>query len=157
MLDRKGHIPTLLLVVAALVLAVASLFSFISFKDSIRGMDDQFVSLIEKTSYTQAYLPALSAWLLRDAYFDAYTGTVAPSVEEVSRTLVQRAEAFDGSTQLNSDFFGKIRSEDFQIVLLNSTYTLHISNVSIFSHSGINELTRTYSFSVSYTPSAEGL
>ncbi len=157
MLNRKGHIPTLLLVVAALVLAVASLFSFISFKDSIRGMDDQFVSLIEETAYTQSYLPALSAWMLRDAYIDAHTGTVAPSVEEVSRALVQRAEAFDGNTKLNSDFFGKIRSAEFQIVLSDSTYALHISNVSIFSHSGINELTRTYSFSVSYTPSAEGL
>lgn len=158
MLNRQGHIPTFLLVVAALVLSVAAWMSFLAFEGSLQNADGAIVSVVQNVSYTRVYIHDISYWLLKGAYADA-RAQGAISLESVSRAFDARARLVDADVGISSTFFAQLRTNQYSISLVNETYLLQVPNVSVFARSSVsvNEITSTHDVAVSYTPSAEDL
>jgi len=121
-MNKRGHIPTILLFVVAIVVCGFALFSFVSFDRSFDDSSDAFSVMMGKVDFIQEYI------MMRAGFI----GTLA----------IQSGDDFEGEFQrlaVENDFdfedadvfFKKIEDGDFSFVNVEGEYSLEIRDLVI--------------------------
>lgn len=151
MLNSRGHAPTLLLVVIALMLSISVYFSFLTFEDTLIGKGIPIARASGDLSFQSAYVQDLSYWLVSSSYHFYPENQV--TIENMIYRIKEQASLFGEHPILRSDFLGKLRNGEFMLNESSGNYHLHVSNVSTYAESGSTKMSRTFDVDVGFRPS----
>lgn len=107
----RGHVPTLFLIVVALVLCTSALFSFATFSRGEEELADSFDSFIERDVRSNSYINALFEGIVWQAYVDS--GSVLNA--EFEQHVQTRAAAVSERVVLESNLLLKLRTGDYTL------------------------------------------
>ena len=137
-MNRRGHIPTILLLVAAIFLAVISLFSFYFFGNGVSSEAENFYFLTSDVELSRAYIDVVLEDSIEKAAESAndqgsFMKNFRNSFEEA---VLSRKEGFEDK----GNFFAKVREGDYQVFDNDKgNYEILIENVFV---KPVNTLTR---------------
>ncbi len=149
--SRRGHIPTMLLLVEGLVLMLVVWAVFLSGNGDLDALDRTFITLTselnERSSYYGALVPLMVDRTLND--LEGNSGDFSSLFRE---RFNQRAAIVDSFEKRETNLFGKIRLNDYTLEQDDSgIYILTIegvfANVELEGH----KLTRTFDIVVRFS------
>jgi len=153
--SRRGHIPTMLLLVEGLVLMLVAWFAFLSEGGDLAETSAPILATLDELSYQDAYVHVISRQLAAGALRDV------SSRESNDDFMLAFAEAFEkraavvaGMRQHPTNFFAHIREGAYTIVPDGNNYILTVSNVFVSSQVGQHAFTRTFDITVNFDESS---
>lgn len=155
--SRRGHIPTLLLLVEGLVLMVTVWFLFLSsHKHELQVLSQPVIQVIDtmhyRTQYVQTVVPVLVEQSLADV-----RDVPSESFESRFRAAFEaRASEVDGLASQPATLLGLIvRSKNYTLEQVGKeVYRITIPNIVVSSLVDQHELIRTFDLSVSFNRTA---
>lgn len=146
MLNRRGHIPTMLLFVVGLVLVLTAWWTFLSYDSDVEIKALEISSVIQEMSFKKVYVEKVFERMIGEAIIGAdesnFEETFSDTFEELG---IKRNPGLDFG-----NFFGKIRNGDYSMVPGNGVYSLTIENVFVSSKVGNHELRREFNLSIRF-------
>lgn len=130
LLNRKGHIGTTLLVFAALILVVVTLFGFVSFSDEVGNTKNEIRAIHSEFRYEERFnLGALSVFILesiKDSKDEVYFKDIFR--EELILFANSELEKQDRENA-KTNLYAKLVNEDFSLSDDGGNYILFIEGV----------------------------
>jgi len=142
---RKGNVPLLLLFIVALVLSVGTLFSFVSFDNE--GFDKQSKELsevIDKVDFSKKYVEE-SANLIGEE-----VARKGGDKEKYQGLTLERDLKLEGV----GNFFGKIRTGQFEWVDSGDKYILKVDGLFVQSEEGLNKIKKNFDLNLEFEKKA---
>ncbi len=146
-INRKGHIPTLLLFAEALVLILTAWYTFFTLDDKLGSYANSIRDAENLINDEAFYVSRLAPLIVERAVDRADKNNFDSSFSDSFKRI---AAEVDLNSELSGNFFGKIRNGDFKVVHEGGSYSLIMQDVSVYSKSGENELTRTFDLEVRF-------
>jgi hypothetical protein len=133
MLNKRGDMPTVLIFVMALVLSVAALFSFATFKNDAQRESIELAQMQRAIDFNYQYVLKSSELMAGIA--------IKEGSNDLRQTFINIAKQRDIQLYGSGNFFGKVESGDFMFNRLGSGYALDIKDLVIFAESTQGKLT----------------
>ena len=146
---RRGHVPTLLVFIVALVLALTAWYTFLTFKSGVATPSDELGNVIYNLDFSQIYIEKV----FTDSVVKGIETSNKADFENSFKTEFEKVVA-DRDLRLDQggNFFAKIRNKDYKMSVDHNVHVLTVENVSIFSSKGNNEAHRNFNLSIRFTP-----
>lgn len=158
-LNRKGDTPTILLFVVTIVLVLAALFYFATFKGGFAEASESVSGVLNDVAFYQNYLIKQSEIMgkqslegLRTIVEDGFVGPVLPlSEEELRKKFKEIAERKNLNIMGVENFYVKVRDwNGVSFKFEDGGYVFEMKNLLIYSIDGGNKIRRTFSFIVEF-------
>jgi len=146
-INRRGHIPTLLLFAEALILILAAWYTFFTLDGELGNYANSIRDVENSVNYEAFYVASVVPLIVERGVERADKNDFDSSFND---SFKKSAEEVYAVSDVSGNFFGKIRNGDFKISHEGGSYTLLMENVSVYSKSGENELTRTFDLEVRF-------
>lgn len=147
MLNRKGHVPTWLLLVEGLVLMLVVWFTLLQAGADLGDKAYSIAAVTVNSSYERAYIESISDALVKRAVERAdkqnFESSFASHFEE-------EAQKIDVLRTTNGNFFAEIRNHHYEVISRGSGYTLVIKNISSVFMNEQNKISSTFDISVNF-------
>ena len=147
MLNRRGHIGTLLMVIGALVLVIAALFSFVGFKDEVVKTKQELRQLSFEINYDFSITKATLESIILKSIETAKTG--ADFKGKFEESLKTNAN-LERNSDVNNNLFGKLANGDFVINTEGNGYILKVQDLQIKNELGKNEVIYHFDLAVKF-------
>ncbi len=156
-LNKRGHLPTILLFIVALFLVLTAWFTFIGFKSENQTRADGIADLVFDFETDSAYIPAVFERIVERAIVKADKSNFRNSFET---EFLKIAERVDSVSEASGNFFGKIRignkaknrlNDGYELTENGEIYTLEIKDVFVNVKNGNNEIKKRFDLSVIFT------
>lgn len=143
-MNRRGHIPTILLFVLALALVLTAWWTFLSYGKNLEVAGNSINEAIINLNFKQDYVESSLRKMIEDSialsdkndFLDSFNRVLKEQVTEEKRT---------------GDFgnlFGRIKNGDYDLVLQEGRYNLSVGEVFVSSKVGKNELRRKFDLNI---------
>jgi hypothetical protein len=140
-MNKKAQIETALLVVVAIVLSAAALYTMISFRDDLQFQSAEMAEVQNELKFAQEFI------LSKAKEFGRTLVLNCPSCSQSE--LKTQGEKFDAENnfqiQGTGNFFAKLRNNEFTFEKKDSGYLLKIQDLFIQSENGANSITKNFS------------
>ena len=143
-MNKKAHLPTILLFPFAIVLAIILLFSFISFNASVEEKSSEFEGVSQDVFVNEQYVRHVA-----ESSFSQASEGQGLDVEKVREEFTDIVKSRDLNLEQSKNFFDKVEDGEFEILTEEGKLIFEMKNVSIESTSGANQLTRQIDLSFS--------
>ena len=143
-MNRRGDVPTILLFVVAIVLAVSALAAFVSYSGDSGKTSEQINEVMFSAEFYENYVYAKAELIAEEAIEQGGTK------EKYMEIAAREEEKFRFEEVGN--FYGKIRNGNFTFEKEGEGYNLEIDGVFIAAKSGGNKVTRTFNVEVFNKP-----
>lgn len=150
MLNRKGHIPTAMLLIVAIILIIAAWFSFVNVEREISGRSDGVSEAVKNISSDYDYVNELFLRSIEDSIEDSRGAGFEIVFNE---TFFERIERIESVSEVSGNFFGKIRNRDYRFYRDQGVYFLEVDDVFVQSSSGANEMRIDFNLSARFDES----
>lgn len=161
MLNRRGHVPTLMLFVVALALCVAAWFSFLTFNGDIREKAASLQSWNERVEAERVYAERVIEGLVAGAARDA-SEALAASVEDgegyetrFDRFLQVRVARFSDVKNISGNALGLMRTHSYLLKQDGEVYVFELKNIFLKIEDGGNSVVQRFDMRISFMPSGE--
>ena len=141
MMNRKGHIPTYLLILIAIALSIGALFAFASFSNKEEIRAQELAEIMAEVNFGQNY--ALKSAELIGA------GAIENGGEMKEQFMIIAAER-ELRIESAGNFFGKIRSGDFSFTKDGKEYILRVNGLFAQSERGLNKVRRDFDIVIKF-------
>ena len=149
MLNRKGHVGTILMVLGAIVLVVTTLFSFSIFSEITGGEKIKLNYFISEFSFEQKYSSIVLKDMVREAILEAKEKeNFEKEFENELKKIAERRR----SPEI-SNLFGKIINEPFELTKLNNNYIWTMDEVFINVEQDKSYIERKFNFKIEFNKS----
>jgi hypothetical protein len=155
MLRRKGHVPTLLLFVVALVLCIAAWFSFLTFSDDIGQQSRQLQAFSDNVAFERTYADNAVRDLVASAAREANNGGDSGYEIRFDSALTLRAGKFGTFREVRGNFLGLMRNKAYTLERDGAEYVFKMPGVFVQMESGVNKVTQRFDIEVRFLPSGE--
>jgi len=111
MMNRKGDVPLIIMVVVTLALIVTLLFVFLTFKDSLNARSSEYSKLSSGLEFNYQYVVSTAKVIVKETYTSD-----DPAVMDLDYKdrVIAIADKYDYNIKGEGNFFGKIRNGDFE-------------------------------------------
>ena len=148
--ERKGHIPTLLLVVYALVLAIAAWVTFLNLNGSFDERHDALAQLSANATAQSTYVRALAPRLVERALARAPQTAGVDFETRFKASFRDAAVQVDEVSSAPTNLFEKIHNNEYDFFSEQGVYTLTVWDINLVVKSGVSEITRTFDVVVKF-------
>lgn len=145
-MNKKAQIPTVLLVVVALALALAALFIFAKFDSTLSSNSKKFSTLSTNILFAEQYINAQTKLTMKNAIRNCS----ACSAAELSGKFKEEINRHDYRINGVGNFFGKIRNNEAQIEQTVEGYRLAIPDLFLQSEVGANKIRRDFTLCATF-------
>jgi len=142
-MNRKGHVPTILLFVVALVLILAAWFTFFGIDDEIGKKAVEINIAVINLSFQEKYIDVVFERTVKMSIERADRSDFRNSFETEFREIVSNLREVSDSS---SNLFDKVREKEYSLVSDGANYRLTIEEITVVSQVGKTELKRTFVF-----------
>ena len=149
-MNKKGHVPTILLFIIALVLILTAWFTFFTIKSDIGERANEIAKLVGDLEFDERYVFAVFERSIDKAIDKADKDNFKQSFEDNFVDIVGKVGGISSVSNTDSNFFEKISKKEYVLTPEDDEYTLIIEDVFISSHVGKNEIKRPLSLSVRF-------
>tara|TARA_Y100000310_G_scaffold83835_1_gene80473 strand:- start:521 stop:991 length:471 start_codon:yes stop_codon:yes gene_type:complete len=146
MLNKKGHIGTMMMFFGALILVGVALFSFATFSDGTENEKTNLNNLVSEFEFKQKYIVIVFEDMVEEAITEAKGKTNFEEEFEIS--LKQIAERRRNPEI--SNLFGKIINEPLEINGLDGNYFLIVEGVFAEFEKGESNIRREINFEIEF-------
>ena len=146
-INRRGHIPTLLLFAEALVLILTAWYTFFTLDNDLGSYANSIRDAENSVNHDAFYVTSVVPLIVERGVERANKNDFDSSFND---SFKKSAEEVYAVSDVSGDFFGKIRNGDFRVAHEGGSYTLFMKNVSVYSKSGENELGRKFDIEVRF-------
>jgi hypothetical protein len=140
MLNKRGDMPTVMILVMALVLVVATLFSFASFKDNVKGESIALSKVQRGIEFNQEYILKSAELIAGKAAED---NDYKLGIINLRQSFINVAKSRDIQLYGSGNFFTKVAAGDFIFDKIGGGYVLSIKDLIVFADSSQPILTET--------------
>ncbi len=158
MLSRRGHVPTLMLFVAALALCIAAWFSFLTFNGDIREKAASLQSWNERVEAERAYTEFVIEGLVAGAAREASAASAEDREDyetRFDRFLQLRVARFSEAKNISGNALGLMRTHSYLLKPQGEGYVFELKGIFLKIEDGGNSVVQRFDMSVSFTPSGE--
>lgn len=155
MLKRKGHTPTLLLFVVALVLCIAAWFSFLTFSDDIGQQSKEFQTFSDNVAFERTYADNAVRDLVTSAAREAVLGGDSGYEMRFASALAARVDRFGTFREVHGNFLGLMRNKAYTLERDGADYVFKMPGVFVQMESGVNKVIKRFDIEVRFLPSGE--
>ena len=145
-MNKKAQIPTVLLVVVALALALAALFTFAKFDSNISSSSKDFSTLSTNIIFADKYINAQTKLAMKNTIQNCQSCSTSELAEKFRDGINSRDYRVEGV----GNFFGKLRTNEFQITQTPAGYQIKIENLFLQSEVGANKIRRDFSLCMTF-------
>jgi len=125
MLNKRGHIGTMMMFFGALILVGVALFSFVTFSDGTENEKINLNNLVSEFEFKQKYVVIVFEDMVEEAITEAKGKTNFEEEFEISlKQIAERRRAPE-----ISNLFGKIINEPLELNEINGNYFLIVEGV----------------------------
>jgi len=140
-MNRRGYAPYMVLLVSTLVLAILAGVSFLSFGGKASNLSSETGLMISEVDFYEDYVLESVVLIVSNAV--SRGGDVKDNMEEITRERKFGVEEV-------GDFFGKIRTGDFELYESDGGKILEIKNIVVSSKVGESEIKRTFDLGIDF-------
>jgi len=144
-MNRSGHVPTILLLVAAIFLVVTSLYSFYLFGDKVNDNARDLLQLQIDLEVSRFYVQQV---------FEDSVDMAARNFTTITNFRKQfESDVASRNLGIKStlNFFAKIREGDYDVLdNADGSYNVTLENVFVKSEVGNNEVVKTFDLTVRF-------
>jgi hypothetical protein len=155
MLNRKGHVPTLLLFVVALVLCIAAWFSFLTFSDDIGQQSRELQAFSDNVAFERTYSDNAVRDLVVSAAREAASEEGAGYETRFASALAVRVERFGALREIQGNALGLMRNKAYTLEQDGTEYVFKMPGVFVQMGSGVNKIVQRFDIEVRFLPSGE--
>lgn len=155
MLRRKGHTPTLLLFVVALVLCIAAWFSFLTFSDDIGQQSRELQAFADNVAFERTYADNAVRYLVVSAAREAAVGGEIGYEMRFASALATRAEKFGTLREVQGNVLGLVRTKAYTLERDGTGYVFKLPGIFVQRESGANKVVQRFDIEVRFTPAGD--
>lgn len=145
MLNRRGHLPTIMLLVIGFLLMGVSWFVFISANADLKPYLSNIGYLTDSTHSDYSYVVMMAPRVAERAIALSSKNNFE---QDFRYNFNKEASRIESLGVVSGNFFGKIRNNDYNVTQENGFYVLRVNDVFVSSQSGQNKITRTFDITV---------
>lgn len=149
MLNRKGHIGTMLMFFGALVLVVTALFTFSSYSDKMEVVEGTFRELSAEFRIDEKLVQGYLKDMVNDGIREVNNAGADDFEEAFNVSLKKSSEELRGKG-LDTNLFGKIINGNYFFNDLEGSYELELKDVFARVEEENNEIRRVFDLSVKF-------
>lgn len=145
-MNKKGHIPTVLLLVPMLMLMIIAIATFNNFEADYAEKSAESLSLLEGIKFSEAYIDSTLTYSL-GKFLEGNQG------QENLQGFDLNFKRYVDSKDLRLDsgnFFGKVRNGEFTVTDTGDNYVLVIEGVFVKSKSGVSEMKKEFNITITF-------
>ncbi len=152
-MNKKGDVPTLLLIIVALALSLATILGLLTFDNNRNQQSIQFSEITSDIEFKQQYITASIKLLAKQSITQT-------NPEQAFQDLANKKEFIYPGTE---NFFGKIRrhtpsTKEFTLTKNeNNNYVFQMQDIKITSKKADNSITRTLNLCFEFNSNGEFL
>ena len=149
MLNRRGHIGTVLMVFGALILVITALFAFNRVGDSASSYRVNLRTLSQKSLEDNRYIQLAVKQIFNEAI---RVSTGSPNFEaDLKKQLSANSQEFSASGQ-DTNVFAKIVTGEYSLVNNEKEYTFLIKDLfyTTLSEDGLNKITKNFALKIKF-------
>jgi len=163
-LNRKGHIPTIMLVPIAVVLALTAWITFLNFDSNMLEVEGGIVSLTRDSEVGRMYVEGVFLDSVEKAIMKIESQDEIDFEEEFRTNFEEIVKNRDLKISTGGNFFEKVENKDYVIpskeisrvdengdTILETRYTLNIEDITVVAIFENSEVRQTFSVSTSFT------
>lgn len=135
-INKRGHLPTILVFVVALVLCTSALLAFVSFGNNFGHLSKELADTTTEADFSEKYIISSAAAIAEES---AKVGS-GQTKQEFMRIANER----DLRLEAEGNFFGKIRAGEFEFDKQGNEYVLKIDGLFVQSQRGENKIKRNF-------------
>ena len=155
MLNRRGHVPTLMLFVVALALCVAAWFSFLTFNGDIREKAASLQSWNERVEAERVYTERVIEGLVAGAGREASAEEGGDYNARFDRFLQTRVARFSEIKNMSGNALGLMRTHSYLLKQDGEVYVFELKNIFLKIEDGGNSVVQRFDMRISFMPSGE--
>lgn len=121
-MKRKGNVPTIMLVIVALVLTTATLLAFIGSDKNFGNQSRELSEITSEVDFNYNYILKTAELIGEDAI---------KSGGDVRENFIEIAGKRDLRIEDMGNFFGKIRNDEFKFDKLGEGYVLEVDGLFV--------------------------
>lgn len=143
-MNKKGHVATFLLFLIAVILVVASIYSFLSFRNDFQGISDNFYLGINSLEFKEKYVREIfNEAVLESARLNEGKQNF---VELFNVDFMRIATEKDLRTDITGNFFAKVRNGEYELEYdgKNGVYTIVLRDVFVDSLSESSHMLKNF-------------
>lgn len=141
-MNRKGDVPTILLFVFAIVLAVTALFVFVSFPNDFSNNSKEVNKMLNEVDFNERYVMANAESIVHESV-TVGKGDVKTAFKNIADS---RYLGYQGA----GNFFAKVRSDEFELSTEEGNYVLRINGLFVHSDRGFNSMKRNFNLEMKF-------
>ena len=145
MLNKKGHIGTTLMVLGALVLVIATLYSFAIFSDKTGEERENLNEFISSFSFEQKYVPIVFEDMIEEAIMEAKE---KEKFEEGFRISLKQIAERRRDEKRKTNLFAKIINEPLDLTEREGDYVLVLDGVFVKFEEDKSVIERKFDFEI---------
>ncbi|GEM_PF-1298380 len=143
-MDKRGHVPTFLLLIGAIVLVVSALFSFAIFENNSEELSSEISDMVREVEFKQAYVEKILELAVNEAVLEAEEQDF---VESFKRKFLSEVASRNPGDDRFGNFFVKIERGEFGVYEepeREGVYSIEIREIFVDSAFGVNEMRRYF-------------
>jgi len=149
-MNKKGHVPTILLFIIALVLILSAWFTFFTIKSDIGESANEITKLVSDLEFDERYVFAVFERSVDKAIDKADKDDFKQSFENNFTDIISKVESISSISREDSNFFEKVERKEYSLDPEDGGYIFTIEDVFVSSHVGKNEIRREISLSIRF-------
>ena len=138
-MNRKGDIPTALLFIAAIVLSIVALISFVTFKDNFSMQSQQFSSIMTELNFKEKYIFENAKSFAKKSIQNPYPSTNDREKTQFHELAEEKPFIYPGTEQ----FFTKTESYSYTFEKSDNIWTFEMQDLTLTSEQENSKITRT--------------
>ena len=143
-MNRKGQVPTILLLVMALVLVISALSIFVSFGGNFDSRSSEISNILANADFYQRYLISESEIAIKEVASEK----LYLNEEDLKMRFREIMKKKDFGIFELRHYFDKMEKGEFSFKKEGDKYRFEINNVSVYSESGANRYERNFGFEI---------
>lgn len=151
-MNRRGDLPTLLLIIIALTLYTAALFSFISFNDNFVEGSEGRADMLSDIAFYEDYITAQTNVIAREIIGEA--GQIKDN-EGLKEKFKETANQKNLNLEGMENYYGKILRGEFDFSRNNDKYWFEIKDLNLLAKRGANSIERKINLRIEFDYSGD--
>ena len=148
MLNRRGHLGTMLMVFGALILVGAALYGFATFNDKSGGAEEDLTKLIFGFDFNKRYIENSFKIMVRISAGEVGEGDFEKLFCE---KVKEKAKSKRVLWKEKTNFFGKVEEEKCELIDLgDGKFKYEVKDIFVESKVGSNKLKKEFDLSLGF-------
>ena len=135
-MNRKGDVPTMLMIPVTLILVGLALFSFFNFNGDVQNTSGRVAEVVEEVHFSQGYVVQLA--------LSVANATILSGTEDLKKEYQKKIAGRDLHLDGTGNFFGKIRTGDFTFEERDGQIVLEVRGLFVQSKRDANSMRREF-------------